>query len=212
MTTVPQRSFTVQARTGQKRREATRDDLVAATKRLLESGAPLARLSVDRIVGEAGVNRTTFYRHFSDKQDLMDLVAQEQVAWIEEVGARAGAGAELTRAAVDATVDELVSRWAANRPILAAVIELAEYDPRMNATWRAAIHEVGEVAATLFRRQWKATGTTPRDPDMVAEVLSWMIERSCHQITQDPASRPRVARALAEVIWRVLHPDPQSIR
>lgn len=210
MTPTSERSFTVQGRTGQKRREATRGDLVAATKRLLESGAPLARLSVERIVGEAGVNRTTFYRHFHDKQELVDLLAQEQVAWIEEVGASAGTGTELTRAAVEATVDEIVSRWAANRPVLAAVIELAEYDSRMSETWRAAMHEVGEVASALFRRQWAADGTAPQDPEMVSEVLTWMIERSCHQITRDPASRPRVAQALAEVIWRVLHPAPAA--
>jgi hypothetical protein len=33
-----------------------------------------------------------------------------------------------------------------------------------------------------------------------------MIERSCHQIAGDPAVRDQVTTALAEVIWRVLHP------
>jgi hypothetical protein len=44
----------------------------------------------------------------------------------------------------------------------------------------------------------------------VAEVLTWMIERSCHQIARDPATADAVARALSEVIWRALHPARDS--
>lgn len=199
------RSFTVQARTGQRRRAATQGDLLDATKRLLAAGAPLATLSVEKIVAEAGVVRTTFYLHFRDKYELIERLAAEQVGWIERTGAEAIADPELRRETVIRTVDEIVARWAENHAVLSAIIELAEYDERMRETWRTAMHEVAGVAAQLFRGYWKQTGQSPPDPDMVAEVLTWMIERSCHQIAGDPALRGKVTTALAEVIWRVLH-------
>jgi TetR/AcrR family transcriptional regulator, ethionamide resistance regulator len=200
-------SFTVQAKSGQARRAETRGEIIRATRELLESGDPLALLSIERIVAEANVSRPTFYRHFRDKQDLMAELAQEQVLWIEEVGrGAASSGADLTRGDVDATVSSLVARWAENRRVLAAVIELASYDARMDKTWRAAMQEVGEVAAGMFASAWSTGGAMPEDPETVAEVLSWMIERSCHQIAHDAVSEKRVAGALSEVIWRVLHP------
>jgi AcrR family transcriptional regulator len=210
LTVAANRSFTVQARTGRRRREATQGDLLEATKRLLQAGAPLASLSVEKIVAEAGVVRTTFYLHFRDKYDLIERLAAEQVAWIEQTGAEAIADPELSRETVIRTVGEIVSRWAQNHAVLSAIIELAEYDTRMRDTWRSAMHEVAGVAAQLFRSYWAKADLAPPNPDMVAEVLTWMIERSCHQIAGDPAVRDQVTTALAEVIWRVLHPQADA--
>jgi hypothetical protein len=100
---------------------------------------------------------------------------------------------------------EIVAGWAENHAVLAAIIELAEYDERMRATWRSIMHSVATVAAGVFAAHWNASGGAPADPPMVAEVLTWMIERSCHEIARDPGRREDVAEALAEVIWRVLH-------
>jgi AcrR family transcriptional regulator len=197
------RAFTVQARAGARRRAATRDELMEATKRLLVQGAPLASLSVERIVAEAGVARTTFYLHFRDKYDLIESLAAEQELWIEEVGGQALADPALTRETISRAVEEIVARWVENRAVLAAIIELAEYDERMRDTWRTAIGSIAAVAARVFRAHWEAEGASPRDPEMMAEVLTWMIERCCHQIARDPDRRGAAADALADVIWRV---------
>jgi AcrR family transcriptional regulator len=201
----PARAFTVQARAGERRRAATREELLEATKRLLGQGAPLASLSVERIVAEAGVVRTTFYLHFRDKYDLIERLAAEQESWIEAAGARTLADPELNRGTIDRAIEEIVDRWIENQAVLAAIIELAEYDERMRETWRGAMHAVAGVAARVFAAHWSSSGNAPAHPEMVAEVLAWMIERSCHQVARDPASRDAVSAALAEVIWRVTH-------
>jgi AcrR family transcriptional regulator len=199
------RSFTVQARTGERRRAATQDDLLQATKRLLAGGAPLATLSVEKIVAEAGVVRTTFYLHFRDKHELIERLAAEQEEWIETIGQSALSDPALRRDTVGKVMAEIVAGWADNHAVLAAIIELAEYDERMRATWRSIIHSVATVAAGVFAAHWNVAGCAPANPPMVAEVLTWMIERSCHEIARDPDRRDDVAQALAEVIWRVLH-------
>jgi AcrR family transcriptional regulator len=203
----PARAFTVQARTGERRRAATQDDLLQATKRLLAQGAPLASLSVEKIVAEAGVVRTTFYLHFRDKYELIEQLATEQEAWIETIGQGALADPALSRETIRQTVREIVDGWVENHAVLAAIIELAEYDERMRTTWRTIMHSVASVAAGVFAAHWNDAGGAPANPTLVAEVLTWMIERSCHEIAGDPARRDDVADALAEVIWRVLHHD-----
>jgi AcrR family transcriptional regulator len=199
------RTFTVQARAGQRRREATQGELLEATKRLLAGGAPLATLSVEKIVAEAGVVRTTFYLHFRDKYELIERLAAEQEHWIEAVGRRAFDDPDLSRETVRSSIDEIVAGWAENHATLAAIIELAEYDERMRETWRNMMHAVAGVAAGVFEAHWKLAGARPHHPAMVAEVLTWMIERSCHQVVGDPEQTEPVADSLAEVIWRVVH-------
>jgi AcrR family transcriptional regulator len=202
---VTARSFTVQARTGERRRAATQEDLLQATKRLLGRGAPLATLSVEKIVAEAGVVRTTFYLHFPDKYELIERLATEQEAWIETIGQGALADPELSRETVRRAIDEIVAGWSENHAVMAAIIELAEYDERMRESWRSIIHAVATVAQGVFEAHWRTAGGAPEHPETVAEVLTWMIERSCHQIARDPARREAVAGSLAEVIWRVTH-------
>jgi TetR/AcrR family transcriptional regulator, ethionamide resistance regulator len=169
----------------------------------------MASLSVEKIVAEAGVVRTTFYLHFREKHDLIERLADEQIAWLERTGAAAVADLEFSRDTIQRNVGEIVSRWAENHAVLSAIIELAEYDPRMRDKWRRAMHEVAGVAAEIFGAHWENTHLAPANPEMVAEVLTWMIERSCHQIARDPDARDEVASALAEVIWRVLHPQTE---
>ena len=202
------RTQTVQAKTGERRRAATQLDLINATKRLLEGGASIQELTIEGICREAGVVRTTFYLHFNEKTDLIKALAQEQVEWIEEAGRRTASDPELTRGTVEASIDEIVNRWVSNQAVLAAIIDLAEHDPELERTWQAAIQEVGVVAAGVFDEHWKLHPEwAPQNPAAVAEVLSWMIERSCHKIARDPDRRDEVAASLAEVIWRVLHPQ-----
>jgi len=200
-----QRAFTVQARAGQRRRAATREELLEATKRLLAEGSSLASLSVEKIVAEAGVVRTTFYLHFRDKYELIERLAAEQEAWIEALGWRALEDPDLSRATVERVIGEIVAGWLENRATLAAIIELAEYDERMHETWRTIMHAVAAVAAGIFDAHWSVAGGAPEHPEMVAEVMTWMIERSCHEILSDPAQAQAVTDSLATVIWRVLH-------
>jgi TetR/AcrR family transcriptional regulator, ethionamide resistance regulator len=199
-----QRAETIQATSGRRRREATVADLLDATRRLLAAGTPVAQLSIERIVAEAGLARATFYLHFKDKHALITRLADDEVAWREEIGAEILADPHLQRAALDQIMLEIVSRWVADQPVLSAIIELAEYDPAVRVTWRAAMHQVAVKAATQFQARWVDSPDRPPDPDMIAEIFTWMFERSCHQLLSDPSRAESVASSMAEIIWRVL--------
>ncbi len=183
---------------------ATRDALLDATKRLLAGGATFAALKVEHIVEEAGMSRATFYLHFRDKSELVTALAADQVAWRDEIGAEALADPNLERDTLDAMIATIVARWVENRAVLSAIIEVPEYDPTMADTWRTAMHDVAEKSAQQLRLRWAGRSDGPHDPDTVAEIFTWMFERSCHQILRDPSREAAVAESIAEIIWRVL--------
>ncbi|GAA0624045.1 TetR/AcrR family transcriptional regulator [Sporichthya brevicatena] len=202
-----------QAESGRKRREASRTEILAATRRLLARETSVADLSVDRIVSEAGVSRATFYVCFPDKVAVVAALAQESLAWRESVHAEVLADPKLTRERLDELMLTIVGHWQANRPVLAAIIELAEHDASLRGPWRAAVTEVAEQAAAQFRVRWEESAAAPDDPDTLASVFSWMLERSCHQLVVDDTSAKAVALAMSEILWRTLtYPPPRKSR
>lgn len=196
-----------QARVGAERRAATERGLLLATRRLLERGEPLTRLSVERIAAEAGVSRATFYLHFPDKYGLVARLARDLFSWKDEEWVSELAEPRLRRETLERIMGRIVPLWVDNRAVLAAIIELAEYDQRMRETWRAALEDVARSAAEQFDAHWSGSPARPDDPELMAEVFTWMFERSCHQITRDGARAEDLAETMAEIIWRVLdHP------
>jgi TetR/AcrR family transcriptional regulator, ethionamide resistance regulator len=194
----------VQAASGRKRRETSTNEILAATRRLVAEGGPVAKLSVDRIVAEAGVSRATFYVCFPDKHAVIGRLAQEALAWRQDIHAEVLADPALTQQRMDELMLAIVGHWQANRAVLAAIIELAEYDPAMRDPWRAAVTEIAEEAAEQFRVRWRKSPDRPRDPDAMAAVFTWMMERACHQLVTDGVSAKTVALAMSEIIWRNL--------
>ena len=200
----PKKPTTVQAQVGARRRAATSSDILAATRRLLDAGEPVAGLSVERIGAEAGVSRATFYLHFQDKHELISRLADELFAWRDEEWVASLAAPDLTRETLLEIMRNIVSQWVENQAVLAAIIELAAYEPSMRDAWRGAMHEVAERAAAQFDAHWADSPDRPTDPAMIAEVFTWMFERSCQQIATDPSREDAVVEAMAEIIWRVL--------
>jgi len=79
------------------RRPRTYAAVLSATTELLET-VPLAQLSVARILAVAGVSRTSFYEHFTSKEDvvvkLVRSISAEVAEEIEPMFARDGRGPE----------------------------------------------------------------------------------------------------------------------
>lgn len=194
----------VQAATGRRRREASAGEILAATRRLLSGGDPVASVSVERILAEAGVSRATFYACFPDKNAVVGRLAQESLAWREQVSGEALADVDLTREQLDDLMRAIVGHWRTNRAVLAAIIELAEHDPAMRDAWRGAVDEIAAQTAGHLRTRWETYPDPPSDPDAVATALTWMFERCAHQLAVDDESAETVALALAEILWRTV--------
>ena len=202
------RGFTVQASVGRERRAATRREILAALRRLLEEGAPVAGLSVDRIASEAGVSRATFYVHFAGKAELITALADEDMEpWLAHaLPVLADPGSD--KDAFHDVVRELVANWRRHAAVSAGVVELAEYDEAVRDAWHGVVARVALPLAEHLRRRWEGREHPHADPDLVAEIIAWMVERVCHQMVArgEPGTDEAVAAALAESIWRITEP------
>jgi AcrR family transcriptional regulator len=195
----------VQAASGRRRREASARQILDGTRRLLADGAPVAKLTIDRIVDEAGVSRATFYACFTDKHELIGRLAQESLAWRNEIHAEILADGELNRGRLDELLRVIVAHWRANKPVLSAAVELAEHDAAINEAYRSAIGEIAEQASEQFRLRWAQDPVErPDDPDALATAFTWMLERLCHQVVEDDESAETAAYAISEILWRTL--------
>ena len=202
----------VQALSGARRREATQAAIVSGMRRLLLDGEAYSALSTEQIVKAAGVSRATFYLHFSDKKQVMFLLANEIVEQRFAIGAESLSDPHIGREALTAVITQMVDRWMADARLLDAVVQLAEDDPAMREVWVDAVHEVGAMGAKLMRARWGDGLSEYGDPETLGQVLAWMFERSAHQLTRDPSRRNEVIEAVAEVVWRVFEYRPATKR
>lgn len=120
--------------------ETRRDAIVEAMIRVAGSKGYLAT-SVADVLAEAGASRTTFYKHFENKQEC--FLAAYDLA-VERILGVAEAACEGRR------------RWRDRaRSGLVAVVELLASDP---ALARTAIVEVATAGAEARRRHWVTMG------------------------------------------------------
>jgi AcrR family transcriptional regulator len=206
------RPETAQAVSGRKRRQASAERILAAARQLLAEGGPVAKLSVDRIIAEAGVSRATFYACFPDKHAVVGRLAARALSWREQVPAEVLADPHGARAQVDELMRTIVAHWRVNRPVLAALIELAEHEPAMREPWRAAISQIADQTADQLQVRWADHPGRPPNIPAIATAFTWMFERCCHQLVTDDASADSVALAISEILWRTLTYSPPRTR
>jgi TetR/AcrR family transcriptional regulator, ethionamide resistance regulator len=194
-------------------REARRDEvrarLLAVVERLLAEGESFTEISVERMVAEAGMARSTFYVYFADKGDLLRAWFAEitgelrtaATAWWE---LRPPVGYDDLRAAL-ATI---VTTYRPHTPLMAALYDTAAYDPSVRELVTAMMAEnTAGLRAHLRRGQTAGFVDPALPPRETAAWLTWMAERGLHQLVRG-ASDPQVERLLdayARIVWNTMY-------
>jgi AcrR family transcriptional regulator len=157
---------------GNDRRAAVEARILEATERLLAGGAGFTELGVQRIAREAGVARSTFYLHFSDKTALL----------LRLTGPLAGGAFEVVenapptsgRDAMLAAFLEVIAYYRARRHLLAAVLEVIAYDPAARAFWDEQLNRFVEMGERWLRAEQEAGRTSPTlDPATASRIFVW---------------------------------------
>jgi len=199
---------TAQARSGARRRKATREQIVQAMERLIVAGTDYDALTMADIAKEASVSRATLYLHFADKRDIIAELASRIVAQRFDIGAEIVADPRMDRTEMRAVVSNMMRRWLEDAALLRAIVRLAEQDPAAHEIWVAAVHEVGDMGAALMRQRWGNGPGDFADARTLGRVLAWMFERSARQLAVDPQAQEQTIDAVAEVVWRVIDYRP----
>lgn len=191
------------------RRDDVRRRLLAVVAELLRGGESYAEISVERLVSEAGLSRSTFYVYFEDKGDLLRAWF-EQV--IEELEAAATAWWKLdgsaTRADLRGALGQIVVAYRPHTTLMAALFDLSAYDVGVREQVHAMMaRNVAGLRRHIQRGQkqgWIDPGLLPAE---TAQWLTWMAERGLHQMVRpaDDGELTRLIVAYTDIVWNTLY-------
>lgn len=186
-----------------------RERLLGVIERLLAEGVLFNEISMEMLVSEANIARSTFYVYFEDKGDLMR-------AWFKTINA------EITEAAKDWWAIGPDSTWEDLRAAQARIIEVYRpHIPLMEAcndsaatdpAVRDALEEEMSANAAGLRKHiragQKAGFVDPGlEPAETADWLARMSERGLHKLFKN-ASEEKVKRlisAYTDILWNTLY-------
>jgi TetR/AcrR family transcriptional regulator, ethionamide resistance regulator len=191
------------------RRDEMRNRLLGVVERLLEDGESYTELSVERLVGEAKMSRSTFYVYFEDKGDLLSAWFGEITEEIENAARDWWAlDAGATRDDLRAALSKIVKTYKPHTTLMAAVYDAAAYDPGV----RELVEGMMSWNVAGLRNHIKAgqkAGFIDPDllPQQTAAWLQWMAERGLHQLVRNagPAEVERLIDAYTSIVWNTLY-------
>ncbi|MBY8859344.1 TetR/AcrR family transcriptional regulator [Nocardia sp. CA2R105] len=195
----------------QRRREFEAQVLLAL-ERLMSDGTPYTELAVQRIAAASHVARSTFYRHFPDKSQLLirmaDLASQDLFGAAENWWHAEHTDVRHTIAGMR----RMIAEFRRHRLVLIALTEVAAYDRDVGRYWRERVQGFQDVICErLITEQRRGRVDRSCDVTATAIVLTSMVERSISTALGEEQSidDEQLARALGRAIWLVVYGDPE---
>ncbi len=190
------------------RRQRTARRLVIAVERLLlEQTFP--ELSVDQIVAEAGISRSTFYNYFEDKSDLLGALTADAMASIIEVtGAWWSLPADAPKEDVREAIEQLVGGYVPHAALMLAVADSIPHDANVREAFQSFMAlGVEGIAGYIGRGQEAGALRDDLDATAAAHWLAWMMERGLSKLGRpdgDLASE-RIIASVVDILWKSTH-------
>ena len=178
-----------------------RERLLAAALRLAAKTRSLHSIGVRELGREAGLNPNTFYRHFSDLDDL-------SMALIDKLGHELRAPLQTLRRSLVSREEnatrtvELVFDFARQQPevFLVGVRELYGASPRVREALREAIREIAEDLAEDMRLMQMTPGLDDKTARELAEVVVVQTFHSTLDYLEHPGQRAEILRRVVQFI------------
>lgn len=191
------------------RRDEARRRLLGVVEKLLEDGESFTEISVERLVSEAGMSRSTFYVYFEDKGDLLR-------AWFAEITAELSdaasgwltLGADATRDDLRAALERVVKTYHPHTTLMAATYDAAAYDTSVRELVEAMMDgNVGGLRKHIKTGQAGGFVDPSLPAAQTAAWLTWMAERGLHQLvrTASPAELEKLIDAYTGIVWNTLY-------
>jgi AcrR family transcriptional regulator len=189
------------------RRQLTARRLLPAVERLLEHSR-YAEISVEQLVGEADISRSTFYNYFEDKSDLLRALTADVMAAITDASRvwwmlNPDASREQLRDALG----HLFGMYSPHAAMMEAVSDSMAHDPRVREEFTAFMVRGAQGVANYIREGQRAgVFRAGIEPELAAAWLTWMFERGLSKLGRsaeehDPES---VVTALTDLLWKAL--------
>jgi TetR/AcrR family transcriptional regulator, ethionamide resistance regulator len=205
-------SVQVEPRRRRRRRKDSEREILEAAERVLRE-RPFRELTVDDLMAATSQSRTAFYRHFTDRQDLLVHLIRDlnEELWDMSASWLRGSGDPLVEGRQ--SLERLADVYATHGPLLRAIAEAASYDANVEGVYRGLVQGFVDATAARIRRDVAAGRTSLAHPDHVAAALVWMTERhlaaTFGRVGATDADRAAALETLFAIWMRTLYsPDP----
>jgi AcrR family transcriptional regulator len=161
------------------RRPKTQAAVLLATTELLQT-VPLAELSVAQILEAAAVGRTSFYEHFSSKDDVVVKLLRSVSADIaREIEPMFSRGERTPEEAFHEGLSRLIRMWERYAPLMVTGSVEWPAIPELRRLWLRIHADLTRRIAAVIAAD-RASGLAPpgADPEALAAGLVWSTERA----------------------------------
>lgn len=187
------------------RKEQLAERLLPVVERLLAERQGLGGVSVSDILVAAELPRTTFYRYFSDKTELLLALAERAFGGILKHAMRPWElHADLTQERLERELRRTIDAYVPHLTLLGAMVEASSYDVRARTQFQEGFGLVTtRLAERLREGQDRGFIRASLPAEETAGWITWMAERGMSQLVADAdeAGRQRLAASLAGLVW-----------
>jgi AcrR family transcriptional regulator len=192
------------------RRDVVRARLMTAIEALFDQGETFAGLTVERLISEAGLSRSTFYTYFADKTELLQELAADV---LEELLFDAAAHWwERDRIASRDELHEgtrrIILAFVKHRVIMRAMSDAAATNATIREQWGTLMQQsAGLVARHISVGQAAGFIDASLDPESTATWLNWAAERSLTMLVapSTPDAAERWHTVMTDLYWNLLY-------
>ncbi|MFG2452817.1 TetR/AcrR family transcriptional regulator [Streptomyces sp. NPDC048512] len=196
------------------RRAALEKRILSVIEEQLGRGVTYTELSVEQIAQAAGISRSTFYLYFRDKVDVLLRLSGSLKTESSEIAASwkpvgPGGGAE----GLAHTYERILAHYRSHAALLAAINEVAAYDPVVREAWTADQDRfIDNLVAVLEHEQHAGRTTADVNPRLAARLI---VEGGGYAVAQQVATSDghddaAVARELALGYWHGIYRRPAA--
>jgi AcrR family transcriptional regulator len=176
---------------------------------LLARGGGYRSVTVEQIAKSSGMARSSFYRYFNDKHELLIALSAPALEAIMLAALRPWQlAADITRERLEAELLRTMEDYRPHIPLLTAMIDASTYDPTAREHFLAGFQQIRDgVAAHIAQGQEHGYIHADLHPQETAGWITWMAERGMSELVADAdqATLERLAQSLAAIVWRAIY-------
>lgn len=195
----------------EERKQEFRAHISAAMERAL-ADTPFPDVTIDRILAEAGVSRSTLYSYFPDKVTLLLSIAEDVVAGAHAAAARWWELADQpSREDLKSILGAILDLYLEHKHVLAALVDASAYEPKLRGQLGGLFVEGSRegLAQHIIAGQRAGTVRPELVPHETAGWLIWMIERGLYTmaVPAKPSQVGALLHSVTDIIWFTLYVD-----
>jgi AcrR family transcriptional regulator len=199
----PVRAASTRRKSATRERRADRRVLILRTVESLLADRSFRDLTVEDVMRQAELPRTTFYRYFPDLESILLYGVAEIADELNAASERWYGATDDSAEALEPAARGLAEVYRRHGRLLLAFSDAASIAPDVESAWHAAIEGFVDRTTeriTLLRESGRSELEHPRE---LARALVWMTERYLHETYGRGSALPveTVAGTIA-TIWR----------